>query len=406
MLTRPSASRGSDAPRVDLDLYGDAALRNPAATYDAVRDAGPVAWLPRNGLFAIGRYADVRAALKDAETFASGHGVAANPLANRLGRRTTISADGAVHATRRGVLLRSVGARALADLDEQVHREAAAVVAELRQAREFDGVRDFASALPLRVVADLVGVRVPREQLLAWGRATFDGLGPANRRGLRAALGALDLWRYSRRLRRRMVVPGGWAETVFDAADAGEITQLEARTMVIDFVAPSLDTTILASAALLRHLATVDGLWARLRAEPDRIPAAVVESVRLSSPIRGFTRRIARTAVVDGVTLPAGSRVALLFAAANLDERQFPDPERFDLDRRPAANLGWGNGPHTCVGIHLAKLEMRALLHAMVPAVAAVETGDPQLLENNALQGIVRMPARFLGAGVSGAAGR
>jgi cytochrome P450 len=389
---------GSDAPSLGIDLYDRVALRNPAATYAAIRGAGPAVWLPRHGLFAVGRYADVRAALKDADTFTSGDGVAANPLANRLGRSTTISADGDAHATRRAVLLRSVGAKHLKHLKEQVHREADTVIAELLRAGEFDGVGDFASALPLRIVADLVGVRVPREQLLTWGRATFDGLGPANDRGVRALYGALDLWRYGRRLRRDMVVPGGWAETVFDAADAGDITQAEARAMIIDFVAPSLDTTILASAALLRHLSTVDGLWARLREEPDRIPAAVVESVRLSSPIRGFTRRVARTTEVDGTTLPAGSRVVLLYAAANLDERQFAAPSQFDLDRRPAANLGWGNGPHTCVGVHLAKLEMQALLHAMVPRVAAVETGVATALENNTLQGIARLPARFVAA--------
>lgn len=400
LLPRRSAAlpRGTHAPSLGIDLYDDIALRNPAATYAAIRSAGPAVWLPRHGLFALGRYADVRAALKDAETFTSGDGVGANPLANRLGRHTVISADGDTHATRRAVLLRSVGAKHLAHLKERVHRESEAVVAELRTAGEFDGVRDFASALPLRIVADLVGVRVPREQLLTWGRATFDGLGPANDRGLRALYGALDLWRYSRRLRREMVVPGGWAATVFDAADAGEITLLEARTMIIDFVAPSLDTTILASAALLEHVATVDGLWPRLREEPDRIPAAVVESVRLSSPIRGFTRRLSRTADVDGCTLPAGSRVVLLYAAANLDERQFPEPTRFDLDRRPAVNLGWGNGPHTCVGIHLAKLEMQALLRAMVPDVEAIETGIPTPLHNNTLQGIARLPARFVDA--------
>jgi cytochrome P450 len=397
----PAAARptGSDAPVLDLDLYGDAALRDPVATYAAVRDAGPAVWLPRHGLFAIGRYADVRAALKDAETFASGGGVGANPLANRLGRQTTISADGAAHAARRGVLLRSVGAKHLAHLRDDVHREAAAVVAELLQGGEFDGVADFAGALPLRIVADLVGVRVPREQLLTWGRATFDGLGPANERGLRALLDALDLWAYGRRLRRDAVVPGGWAASVFDAADAGDIGTAEARAMIIDFVAPSLDTTILASAALLQHLATVEGLWPRLREQPDRIPAAVVESVRLSSPIRGFTRQVVRTTTVDGVRLPAGSRVVLLYAAANLDERQFPEPERFDLNRRPAANLGWGNGPHTCVGIHLAKLEMQALLQAMVPQVQAVQTGAPERLMNNTLQGIARLPARFVAAG-------
>ncbi len=93
--------------------------------------------------------------------------------------------------------------------------------------------------------------------------------------------------------------------------------------------------------------------------------------------------------------LPTGARAVLLFGAANLDERQFPDPERFDLHRTSQVQLAWGNGPHTCVGIHLAKLEMQALLKAMIPRVAEVEVGAPERVLNNTLQGISRLPARF-----------
>lgn len=86
----------------------------------------------------------------------------------------------------------------------------------------------------------------------------------------------------------------------------------------------------------------------------------------------------------------------LLFGAANLDETVFPDPEEFRLDRSSAVQLGWGHGPHTCVGLHLAKLEMNALVRAMIPHVAAVEAGTPERLLNNTLQGISKLPARFV----------
>jgi cytochrome P450 len=97
--------------------------------------------------------------------------------------------------------------------------------------------------------------------------------------------------------------------------------------------------------------------------------------------------------MIEGVRLPAGSRVAVLFGAANLDESRFPDAERFDLDRPDPSHVGWGNGPHTCVGIHLAKLEMAALLRAMAPRVGRVEVDDPKPLENNTLQGVAALPA-------------
>ena len=252
----------------------------------------------------------------------------------------------------------------------------------------------------MRVVADLVGVRVSRDRLLGWGASSFDVLGPLNRRGLVAAANGLGMLAYSQRLRRSRVVPGSWAESVFDAAERGEISKREARAMVIDFVAPSLDTTILASTQMLWLLGQNPDAWRRLRADPDLIPAAVVEAVRLASPIRGFTRQVSRDAEFAGVRMRAGERAVLLFGAANLDQRRYPEPERFDLDRPPGGNLGWGFGPHTCVGIHLAKLEMAALLRALVAQVEAIEIlGPPTPIRNNTLQGIGSLPARLRPAG-------
>ncbi|MBJ7472870.1 MAG: cytochrome P450, partial [Solirubrobacteraceae bacterium] len=343
----------------------------------------------------MGRFADVRAALRDDERFLSGHGVAANRIANHAGRLTTLSSDHDVHGRRRKVLMQSLGAKALGPIEGTLQAQAERIVDARLDGRPFDAVTDLASGLPVSVVADLVGVRVNSDQMLGWAASTFNALGPANRRTVATLRGSLGLLAYTRRLSRDQVVPGTWAASVFDAADRGEISAAEARTMVIDFVAPSLDTTILATAHLLWLLGQHPALWQRIREEPELIPAVVVEAVRLASPIRGFTRTLAQDAEIGGTELRSGDRVALLFGAANLDERQFPDPERFDPERPKGAHLGWGNGPHTCVGIHLAKLEMRTLLHAMVPRVQAIHVQTPQRLRNNTLQGITKLPARI-----------
>ena len=206
---------------------------------------------------------------------------------------------------------------------------------------------------------------------------------------------ALGLLLYSLRMRPGSIRAEGWAASVFEAQRRGEVSAREARALIIDFVAPSLDTTILATTHLLWALSENPEAWAQIREDPSLIPAAVVENVRLASPIRGFTRTLSRAHEIDGAELPEGARVVLLFGAANLDETQFPEPERFDLRRPSPAHMGWGNGPHTCVGIHLAKLEMRSLLEAMVPRVGSISAGLPLRLRNNTLQGIARMPATF-----------
>jgi cytochrome P450 len=395
-----SRRRGSGAPAIDLDLYCDDVVEDSAPAFARIRDAGPLVWLPRHRIWAVGRFDDVRAGLRDDELFTSGHGVAANPLTNIAARKTTLVSDGDTHAARRKVLMGSLGAKAIAPIADRLDIEAEEIVGRLAGRGEFDAARDFSSGLPVRVVAELVGIRVSGERLLRWAADTFDILGPLNRRGLRATPSSLSLLAYSQRLSRSRVVPGSWAASVFDAADRGEISAIEARTMIIDFVAPALDTTILASTYMLWLLGANPEAWQRIREDPELIPAAVVEAVRLASPIRGFTRRVSRDAEVGGTRLAAGDRVAMLFGAANLDERRFPDPERFDLDRPPGGNLGWGNGPHTCVGIHLAKLEMAALLRALAAQVETIEiAGAPTRIRNNTLQGIGSLPVRLHGPG-------
>lgn len=392
LATRRSARR--QAPTVDIDLYGHDALINPQPVYRQIRDAGPLVWLPRHNVWAMGRFDDVRSALRDDATFRSGSGVAANPVANLLGRKTVLSSDDDRHSTRRRVLMQSLTSRAIRPSLPVLRDEARATVERLLERDTFDGIADFASRLPVAAVADLVGVEVGPRQLLSWGAGTFDILGPMNRRSLDAAPTALGLWLYTLRLRRSRVTPDGWARSVFDAADRGEISRSEARTMVIDFVAPSLDTTILATGRLLWSLGENPDVYAQLRAEPELIPTAAVEAVRLCSPVRGFTRTVARDTVVDGVRLPAGERVVLLYAAANMDERRFDNPETFSLQRR-GSNLGWGHGMHTCVGMQLSKLEMQTLLHEVLTRVETIEVSDPVPLSNNCLQGFESFRARF-----------
>ena len=229
--------------------------------------------------------------------------------------------------------MRSLGAKAVAGIEEPLTEEAGHVVADLLRRRHFEAARDFSSRLPVAVVSELVGVRGGGEQMLRWG----------TRRRSRGAS--------TRRSSRRPTCSGCWHEN--------------------------------------------PDVWDEIRRDPSLIPAAVVESVRLSSPIRAFTRRVVRDHEVGGVSLPAGARVVLVFGAANLDDERFPDAERFDVHRKNNAHVGWGNGAHTCVGIHLAKLEMRMLLEAMVPRVDRIIAGTPTPLVNNTLQGIARLPARF-----------
>jgi cytochrome P450 len=324
-----------------------------------------------------------------------GAGVAANRLSNRLGRHTTLFSDDEAHGRRRKVLMRSLAAKALADIEPRVDARADALIERLLATDWFEAATQFSAHIPLGIVAELVGVPEGGERLLRWAAATFDVLGPMNRRGMRSAGTSFGLLRYTRRLSRGRVRPGSWAASVFDACERGELSTAEARALCIDFIAPALDTTILASTHLLWTLANQPDAWQQIRDDPALVPRAVVENVRLASPIRGFTRQVIKEHEVGGVPIPAGARVVLLFGAANLDETRFPNPESYDIHRPNGAHVGWGNGPHACAGANLANLEMQALLRAMVPHVGRMATSNPTRLRNNTLQGFSGLTARF-----------
>jgi cytochrome P450 len=391
-MSRTSAT--ARVPALSVDLYSKETLLKPIETYRRIREAGAAVWLPKHRLWVMGRYSDVRQTLSDDDTYRSGNGVAANPFTNVLTSGTTLASDDDAHIKRRRLLWQSLSSKALCAVDPVLHGEASALIDKLCHRDEFDGVSEFAAHVPIRVVADLVGVDIDHNRMLKYGRAGFDVLGPANLRALKALPAGLSFWHYARSIRPGNVKPGGWAESLLAAGRDGVLSPAEAKAMVLDFLGPSLDTTILASAQLLWSLGTNPDVWEELRSNPDLVPAAAAETIRIGSPVRGFTRMVKRDTEIDGAILRSGQRVVLLYASANMDETQFDQPEVFSL-QRTGAHLGWGFGAHACVGMHLAKMEMHALMRAMIPEVAHIDVANPVPLLNNTLQGFASLRATF-----------
>ena len=139
------------------DIYTRSAILDPYPHYRAMRQLGPVVWLPRHRLYALPRFSECKATLRDDDLFLSGHGVAANPLTNRLSRGTTLNSDGADHDRRRKLVAHRLMPRALRTLSSDVDALAHAIVDAALARRTVDGVTDLATALPLAVVPDLVG---------------------------------------------------------------------------------------------------------------------------------------------------------------------------------------------------------------------------------------------------------
>jgi cytochrome P450 len=121
------------------------------------------------------------------------------------------------------------------------------------------------------------------------------------------------------------------------------------------------------------------------------MPGAINEVLRIESPIQVFSRYLVRDAEVEGVRLPQGSRALVMYGSANRDEGKWQDPERFDIRRKAAEQLAFGHGEHLCVGLPLARLEIRALLAALARRVQRFEIQHLRRGINNTLRGLAEL---------------
>ncbi len=379
-------------PESDIDLFCDDALSDPYPRYRKLRDLAPAVWLKSIGMFALPRFDDVRNALRNWEVFSSAHGAAMNEPINQAIAGNTLGSDPPLHNKLRNVLVRPLSPSAMKDVTAHIEAEAEGLVERLVERKTFDAATDLAQYLPLNVVSHLVGLpEGGRERMLEWGRAAFDSLGPANARCLSAAETAMGLVHYALELEPGSVRPGSWAALAFEAAERGEITLHQARGLILDYVAPSLDTTIFATSNALWLFALHPKSWDSIRGNPALIPAAINEVLRIESPIQTFSRYVTRDTDVDGVQVPQGSRALVMFGSANRDERKWQDPERFDIHRKAAEQLAFGHGEHLCVGLPLARLELRALLSSLAKRVKRFEILEVKRGINNTLRGLEKL---------------
>jgi cytochrome P450 len=336
-------------------------------------------WLSRHRVYALPRYAECKAVLRDDKTFVSKKGVALNSLINRLSRGTTLNSDGADHDQRRKLVAHRLLPRALRVIDDNVAEEAGRVVDAALVRGEIDGVEDLACALPMAVVPDLIGwPRDQRHNLLPWGGATFDVLGPMNRRALKSLPASLQMLRFAGRVvRRRSLIEGSVGHEVLLAADEGKVSPAELAPLMIDYIAPSLDTTISAISNALHLFAIHPEQWQLLRDDPALIPNAINEILRYEPPLRAFARHVHRDTEIAGTFVPAGARVLVVYASANRDEREWDQPDTFDIQRDATRQLGFGHGAHACAGQALARLETQAMLRALVERVDRIELAAP-----------------------------
>jgi cytochrome P450 len=388
-----STTLAEKTPSTQLDPYADDALLNPWPLYRKLREMGSAVWLEKYRMFALTRYNSVLKVLQDGEAFPSSFGVMMNDDMNQVLRGNTLCSDGDAHEKLRKVVIRPVTPGGLRLLQTEVTREAEAIVDRLVAKKRFCAAGELGTHLPLTIVSNAVGLpEEGRERMMDWSIGMFNCFGPMNERARNSLPVLSELMHYARtQAVPGKLKPGSWAEAIHEAADRGEVPREAVPVMMIDYMGPSLDTTIFGIANGVWLFAHNPDQWDLVREDPTLIPAAINEILRMEAPIQDFSRYVARDYDLDGVLLPEGSRAIAFYGAANRDERKFADPDRFDVRRNPVGHMSFGAGPHMCMGMNLAKLEMRSLFTALAQKVKRFRIEEEQRLLHNILRGFSKL---------------
>jgi cytochrome P450 len=377
-------------PTSDLDLYSDDVLAEPYEHYRRLREAGPAVWLERHNAWVVARYDSVRTVLRDWKTFSSASGVALNDTLNTAMRGNTLNSDPPLHDLLRNVVASRMTSQALRPTQKMVDQRAEALVKRLVAQHSFDAVEDLAQALPLSIVPDFIGLpQEGREHLLDWAEATFNAMGPMNERCADAVQKLPDLFGYARQLAASgNLQPGSFGAGVLEAQRDGRITEAQCPQLFTAYLVPSVDTTISAVGSAVWLFGRSPDQWDLVRENPSLIPNAFEEVLRLESPLQSFSRLATSDYDVEGISIPAGSRVVVLFASANRDERKWEHADTFDVTRNTSGHLGFGYGVHLCAGASLARLEGQAILGALARRVVRFELGTSTRKLNNVIRSL------------------
>ncbi|MYU35417.1 cytochrome P450 [Streptomyces sp. SID8358] len=382
----------STPPTSDVDLFADEVVLDPYPVYAELRARGPIVYLPHNDVYALTRYDVIRGALADWESFSS-TSVAFNPMANEALTGTSLASDPPVHTQLRATLTENLSPRALRGLKASVTAKADALVAELAEKGSFEAIDALARAFPLEVVADLIGFTGEvRANMLHWGQAAMQVLGPMNQRTAENFPVAGELYAWCSQVTADDLAEGSVGRGIFDAEARGAVPPDTAGHIIHQYLGAGVDTTIAAIGNLVALFARHPDQLALVREDPALVPAAFNEVLRFWAPVHAWGRRVTRNVTIEGTEIPAGAQVAILFGAGNRDPRHYENPDAFLVERNPVDHLSFGYGPHGCAGQGLARLEAHAVIEALSRRVGRLVVGPEVRVPSNTTRSIEQLP--------------
>ena len=353
--------------------------------------------------FVVSRHEDVLSMVTDPELWQNGSGPGVfHQMGGVLG-----SADDPDHRRQRKVLqdgFRPAAIQSLAPRVEQIGRKLWDDAFSVDGAGDF--VRLFAFPFPAIVIAEMLGIRSEdRDQFGHWSDDIVNGLGGGDLRLVEKANEGIYALVDDLVVERRTIIEAGGEPpddlvTVLTRAHlAGDLAYGEVRRLCQQVLVAGHETTASLLSLMLYRLIIQPRLVDELRADPERIPWAVEEFLRYDSPVQGLFRTNSRECEVRGERIAPGTKMQLLFAAANRDPRVWNEPDTIDFDRfgpgsRPHLAFGWG--VHHCIGNVLARREGQLALRWMIDTFETVElTGEVKVNQPFILRGLTTLPIRW-----------
>lgn len=401
----------SDAERArtfDLKNLPDSFYDDPFPTYRSLREHAPVKRLPDGAVF-LSRYADILAVYQNPAAFSSDKKKEFGPkygVASRLFRHHTTSLvfnDAPYHTRVRRTIMGALVPKALSPLEPKLERLVGRLLDEAAARGRIDAIADFAGAIPVEVIGDLLNVPMAdRAPLRGWSLAILGALEPvlsaeAFARG-EAALGEFHAY-LSDLVAERRRRPGDPEHDVLTRLIQSEGAPLSEHELIencVFLLNAGHETTTNLIGNAIELFARFPDARARLAANGELIRSAIEEVLRYESSNQLGNRITTREVAIGTERLAAGTFVTLGIGAANRDPGEFADPDRFDIARHPNRHLAFAAGPHQCAGMNLARMEGRIAIARFLARFPAYElAGPPERNRRARFRGFARLPVKL-----------
>ena len=380
------------ADQLGIELFEDEFVQDPYPLYERMHAAGPVHPIADSGFHAVSGWDAVNDVIARPEDFSSnltatmtyqGGKVGAFPMGELGGEiHALATADDPAHATHRKLLVPQLAARRINALEPFIEETNRRLWDEGVQAGVIEWMTAMANRLPMMIVTRLIGVPdVNIEQLVRWGYAStqlVEGLVDQNRLE-EAGVAVMELAGYiGEHFARAAADPhDDLLSDLATACASGELGEVAAMTMMITLFSAGGESTASLIGSAAHVLADHLDVQEQVRENPELLGTFLEEVLRYEPPFRGHYRHVLNDTTLCGVDLDAGSRLVLLWGAANRDPSHFVNANEFRLDRTGGkGHISFGKGAHFCVGAALARLEARVVIGELLERTSHIEATD------------------------------